>query len=376
MPAGTVLVTDSEGTIVELINESEAGAGIEELEGILSPGFINAHCHIELSHMKGLIPEHTGLVSFVQQVMQNRNAATTQEKAISMQAAEDELQQSGTVAIGDICNGTESLFLKQQSKLYWHNFIEVSGFVDSNAKQRLAAAENVMQAFQASFPLLGNTLAAHAPYSVSKELFRLLNDKTAGQITSIHNQEAAAENELYLQKTGDFLQLYEHFGIDISGFSPTGKTSLRSWLPYFDRGQQLLAVHNCFISAEELEELDASKNSTAGAFSGIHFCICINANLYIENRLPPIDLLIQNNVNIVLGTDSYASNRQLNMMEEVRSIKRHFPYIPLPVILQWATYNGAKALGIEDRFGSFEPGKKPGLVLIDEKNFTAKLLLS
>jgi cytosine/adenosine deaminase-related metal-dependent hydrolase len=375
MPAGTVLVTDREGTIVEFIHEREAGDDIEVLDGILSPGFINAHCHIELSHMKGLIPEHTGLVRFVQQVMQNRNAATTEVRATSMQAAEDELYQSGTVAIGDICNGTESLFLKQRSKLYWHNFIEVSGFVDNNAKQRLAAAEDVMQAFQASFPLLGNTLAAHAPYSVSKELFRLLNDKTAGQITSIHNQEAAAENELYLQKTGDFLKLYENFGIDITGFSATGKTSLQSWLPYFDRGQQMLAVHNSFTSGEELEELDTLRKSTGAAFPGIHFCICINANLYIENRLPPLDLLIKNNVNIVLGTDSYASNRQLNMMEEIRSIKNHFPHIPLPVILRWATFNGAKALRIDERFGSFEPGKKPGLVLIDEKNFTAKLLL-
>jgi cytosine/adenosine deaminase-related metal-dependent hydrolase len=93
--------------------------------------------------------------------------------------------------------------------------------------------------------------------------------------------------------------------------------------------------------------------------------VCINANLYIENSLPPLDMLLDNGCHIVLGTDSYASNWQLNIFEEIKSIQQHFPHIGLENILKWATSNGARALGIDDFFGSFEKGKKPGLVLID-----------
>jgi cytosine/adenosine deaminase-related metal-dependent hydrolase len=374
---GYVLITGPDGSISDIKHENEAGDDVQVLEGILSPGFINAHCHIELSHLRNLVPPHTGLVEFVQQVMSSRNASAPETRLRAMQDAEQELYRSGTVAVGDICNTTDSLILKQNSPLYWHNFIEVSGFVDGGARQRVTAAEDILEKFrqaekQATNEKKGDngyrsTLAPHAPYSVSKELFRLLNERTLQQTISIHNQEAWAENELYEFKTGHFLNLYKNFGIDIYGFSPTGKTSLQSWSPYFTGSQQIISVHNTFTSKVDLDFLRHLDTT-------FYFCICINANLYIENTLPPVDLLLQNGCDLVMGTDSYASNRQLNMMEEINTIQKHFPHIALPTILKWATFNGARALGIQDRFGSLEKGKKPGLVLVNEKSGTSRLV--
>ncbi len=368
-----VLVTEADGTIAAIENEKDAGDDVQVLEGILCPGFVNAHCHIELSHMKGLIAEQGGLVNFVQAVMTNRTAKLQEEKMVAMQAAEKELYHSGTVAVGDICNGTDSLALKKNSPLYWHNFIELSGFVDAAAEKRLAAGEEILKQFKTNGKQetgFQSTLCPHAPYSVSNKLFRLLNDRTAGQLISIHNQEAAAENELYKNKSGDFLNLYKNLGIDIASFLATGKTSLQSWLPYFTNRQKIISVHNTFTSEEDVDWVNSQMSKVSNAewdkrFAiNIHYCLCINSNLYIENTLPPIELLTKNNCNIVMGTDSYASNRQLNMMEEINTVKKYFPLIPLPTILQWATLNGARALGIEEKFGSFEKGKKPGLVLI------------
>lgn len=367
LPAGQVLICKKDGTIETILPEADAGDDILPLDGILSPGFVNAHCHIELSHFKGLIPEHTGLVNFVQQVMSRRNEKNGEEKLVAMQAAQDELFENGTVAIGDICNTTDSIALKQNSPLKWHNFIEVTGFVDAAAKKRLEDTEDILRQFVTNQksrttddrrPMTAGqvTLSPHAPYSVSRTLFQLLNEKTAGQLITIHNQEAAAENELYKTKTGGFLELYKNFGIDISGFELTGKTSLQSWFPYFNGDQRIITVHNSFLSQEDI---DMSKSS-------VDFCICINANLYIENVLPPVELLMNNNCRIVLGTDSYASNHRLNIMAEINTIQQHFPQISLETILQWATLNGAKALGMEEALGSFEKGKKPGLVLINE----------
>lgn len=95
------------------------------------------------------------------------------------------------------------------------------------------------------------------------------------------------------------------------------------------------------------------------------YCLCINANLYIENKVPPIDMLMKHNCTIVLGTDSYSSNWQLSIAKEMEAIHKHFPHIPIETILLWATSNGAKALGLEDEFGSFATGKKPGIAIID-----------
>lgn len=357
-----VLITDEKGTIEELVDPVDAGEGIEQLEGLLSPGFVNAHCHLELSHMKGTIAEGTGLVQFVQQVMGNRTASSEKIQSAMAEAAA-EMYQSGTVAISDICNTADSIAVKQESPLHWHNFVEVSGFVDAVAGARLANMRKVYEVF-IEMGVPGKTgLSPHAPYSVSKTLFRLLDAATADQLITIHNQECDAENELYLQKKGGFLQLYENFGIDAQSFEPTGKTALKSWLPYFSRQQSIISVHNTSISADDL--LFAQQH-LAGGSSSIYYCICINANLYIERRLPPINMLREHNATIVLGTDSYASNHQLNILEEIKKIQERTKYaIPLAEILTWATSNGARALELNTVVGSFEKGKKPGVVLIE-----------
>lgn len=343
-----------QGIVVDVVEAADAGDDVQELTGWLSPGFVNAHCHIELSHLKGAIPQHTGLPAFVQQIVQGREAEQVVIET-AMAAAASELYETGTVAVGDICNTTHSIAMKQQSPLYWHNFVEVSGFIDATAASRLAAAEAVLGAFKAAGFENSSSLVPHAPYSVSRTLFQLINEKTAGQIISIHNQETRAENELFELGTGGFLTLYDQLGIDISGFHPTGASSLQSWIASFNNSQQIISVHNTFTNAADLE---IAKHIQ-------HFCVCIQANLYIENSLPPLLLLQQQHRNMVVGTDSLASNTSLNIWNELQTIREHFPTIPLEILLQWATSNGAAALNISDRFGSFEKGKKPGLVLID-----------
>jgi aminodeoxyfutalosine deaminase len=361
LPTGKVLITSAEGVIIDIVNAEYAGDNVQHFEGILSPGFINCHCHIELSHLKNAIPQHTGLVNFVQQVMSKRTASD-EEKLAAMQQAEAEMYNSGIVAIGDICNTADSLSIKQNSKIRWHNFIEVSGFVEATAEKRLGEMLQVRERLTTHHSPL--TIVPHAPYSVSKKLFELINNLPNNNLISIHNQEAAAENELYKNKEGNFLELYKNFGIDISSFTPSGKTSLQTWLPYFTNNQNIIAVHNTFTSEEDL---NFAKSYITHRTSNIAYCLCPTANLYIENTLPPIDLLLKNNGNIVLGTDSLASNTQLNIWEEIKTIQQHFPTIELQTLLQWATSNGAAALQMNAKLGSFEMGKQPGIVLI-EKN--------
>jgi aminodeoxyfutalosine deaminase len=373
MLSGHVLITEANGTIKEIVREDVAGDGVEVYHGVISPGFINCHCHLDLSYLKDKIPTSTGLVRFVQEVLARRGGLASEENANAMAVACDQMYTDGINAVADICSKEFSARAKADGRMEWINFIEISGFVNSTAQKRFSEAQDVLKYFNEELPGQRSMICPHAPYSVSAELFKLLNKTSKGGLISIHNQECIDENELFLSKKGGFLQLYENMGIDISDFDPSGRSSLQSWLPYFE-DQRIISVHNTCTS---LDDIMYVKQNAKGSF---YYCICIQANLYIENALPPVEILVRENCNIVLGTDSYASNQSLSIVEEMKTIRKHIANISIETLLTWATWNGANALGIADRFGSFENGKKPGVILLEMKddeleNMSVKRLL-
>jgi aminodeoxyfutalosine deaminase len=375
--ADAVLVLDAAGVVAGIVPVADAGDDVEKLPGILCPGLVNAHCHLELSHLKGVLPEHTGLVPFLSAVQQHRFFAPEQVQE-AMVNAEAEMRAGGIVAVGDIGNTTDSLAIKQQHTLHWHSFVEVIGFTEEKAAERLHHYQEILQQFHPhpqshpqphsySHSYSTSSLSPHAPYTISKKMFGLINEVTAGQVVSIHNQECAAEDELYRSRSGQFLELYEAVGINSDFFEASGKSSLQTWLPYFNRGQRILLVHNTFTSEADVlfAQQWLANSRLAGQASAVHWCLCPNANLYIENKLPPVDLLQRHDCHIVLGTDSLSSNHQLSIVEEMSTLRKFFPQLGWEVLLRWATLNGAEALGMESMLGSFDKGKKPGWVVIE-----------
>ena len=360
-----VLITDENGVVENIVHEKDAGDDVQKFNGIISPGFINCHCHLELSHMKGVIPNGTGLVDFLLQVLQHRNA---KEEDIynAMHKAEQEMYDGGIVAVGDISNTIYSAAIKEKSKMHWHTFVEVLGFTEDNAAERLQPYLEVYKHFnqlQTSNFKLQTSLVPHAPYTVSGKMFSLINNLSENKIISIHNQECEAEDELYKTKSGDFFRLLNFLKLDTSFFKASGKSSLQTYLPLLDKAAQILFIHNTFTKQEDI---DFVKQETRNEKRETFFCLCASANLYIEGRMPPVDLFRKNNCNIVLGTDSYSSNWTLSILDEMRRIQQETDYtISTAEILQWATLNGAKALGMDDALGSFKKGKKPGVVLIE-----------
>lgn len=370
-----VLVTQEDGTIEAVIPAAEAGQEVVPVQGLLMPGLINAHCHLELSHLKDVIPPHTGLIEFLCSVVTKRDfpAQLIQERII---AAEKEMFDNGIVGVGDIGNTADTATVKASSLIRWQNFVEVLGFTDEKAVANL-------QHYQEQLTLLSkalsrsplphrSSLVPHAPYSISPKTFQLINQATEGQVISMHNQEHPAENDLYRQGGGDYLQLFRIFGMDRSPFPVTGHNSLRSVLPYFDRGQTIILVHNTCTTEEEIQWANDYASQ-----QGIElvYCLCINANLYIENKVPPARLLHQLGCRVVMGTDSYSSNWQLSMASEIKTMQQHFPSIPLQTLLGWTTREGAAALRWDRELGTFEKGKRPGLVSMDVQQGTSSRIL-
>lgn len=383
----SVLITTSDGVIEDIVPQAEAGDDVEAHTGILSPGLINCHCHLELSHLKDVIPPHTGLIDFLISVVSKRESAPEspsneetietpeQKKYRRIAEAEKEMYDNGIVAVGDIANTADTALTKSKSNLRWQNFVEVISFTDEKANENFSnyqsVANELIRTLQPSTIKHRTSLVPHAPYSISPKTFQLINDATAGQIISVHNQEHPAEDELYKTGGGDYLKLFQLFGMNASPFPVTGKSSIRSYLPYFTKKQTIFLIHNTYMPEEDIVWANdyAATNSLK-----LIYCLCINANLYIENKTPSVELFLKHNCDVVLGTDSYSSNWQLSIAKEMQALLKHSS-VSKQQALQFATINGARALQWDDELGSFEKGKKPGVVLLSDDLSESKRLL-
>jgi aminodeoxyfutalosine deaminase len=370
-----VLVMKDDGSFENILPASEAGSEVKVFEGIISPGLINCHCHLELSHLKNIIPPHTGLIDFLCTVVTKRGfePALIQQ---AMEQAEKEMYNNGIVAVADVCNTADTAIVKTKSNIRWQNFIEVLSLTNAKAAENIKHYQQVKKLIDDALKNANlahrSSLVPHAPYTISPQTFELINEATKNQLITIHNQEHPAENDLYENGGGDFLKLFKIFGVNESPFPVTKKSSLRSYLPYFNQHQSIMLVHNtCTIKSDIEFAIECAKQNNIT----LSWCLCPNANSYIENKMPPLPLLKEMNTLLVLGTDSYSSNWQLSIVKEMQTLQKNFPEIALHQILQMGTLNGAKALQWQNKLGSFEKGKTPGVTLISSDLETSRKLM-
>ncbi len=356
-----VVVYDKEGTInavlnpeIDTINWSE----VEKFEGIVCPGFINTHCHLELSHLKGKISEKTKLHGFVKEIISIRDNSSQEERDMAISLAEAEMIKNGIVAVGDISNGSSTFSFKEKSKLKYHTFVEVFGSDPKIANNAFLHSEEVYNGY---FDKERASITPHATYSVSDNLSQLINSHALenNSLISIHNQETKSENSFFKEGTGEMFAFLKIAEKTKNNFVPTGKNALSSFLGKYSNLNKVLLVHNTFT---EKEDIEWSKEYSANIF----WCFCPNANEYIEKRQPIYSLF--KNENCTIGTDSLASNWSLSILDEMKTISNKDKSISLETLIKWATYNGAQFLEF-DKLGSIEKGKQPGLNLIQNMNF-------
>jgi aminodeoxyfutalosine deaminase len=348
----TIICTD-DGQIIEVQRGIKHKDAIE-LQGLVCPGFVNAHCHLELSYLYNKIPMHTGLVEFITQVGLIRNAATDQEIQQAIQLAEQQMMDAGIVAVGDICNTINTITQKKKNNLHYHSFVEVAGVLDSIASSRYEAGADLQKQFAQLHP---STIVPHAPYSVSQQLFAAINQTNQAMPISIHHQECAAEDQLIRNANGTMIPFLQHITNQQYVVKAQRKSSTEYVLPMLEKQPAILFVHNTFTTQHDI--LFAQQHCR-----NRYWVLCPNANLYIENQLPAqIEFLIDQQETICFGTDSLASNASLNIFREMQTIHQHYPTIPLETLLQWLTANGAEALHMP-HLGQIKAGLSPGLINI------------
>ena len=304
---------------------------------------VNAHCHSELSYLRGKIAPGGGFAEFARTISAVRHESTPEERLSAADYWNARMYREGVTAVGDICNGDTTFALKKKSAIYYHSFIEYFGLAVTDFSRTDSIAG---EARQAGLPC---SVTPHATYSLQDASFRRI--AAEGDLLSIHFMESRAETELF-HNTGPLYQQNREKGTDIDFVhygSPGGR--ITASVP---RDKNILLVHNTFADHETVERIEDhfTRRPT--------WVLCPRSNRHIENAVPPVNMLRSAGVRIAVGTDSLASNEDLSLIEELKM----FRDVPLRELFTWATVNGAEALGIADRAGSFEPGKKPGAVLV------------
>ena len=338
-----VLVVNEAGFIQDILPNKDLidSGNLEFYEGAICPGFINTHCHLELSHMKGQLPKKSGLPSFIASIVENR-IASDEIISLAIQEADDLMLKNGIVGVGDISNNHQSFIAKDSSPIAYHTFLEVFGTQEDFADSIFQSALHLKSQCKHL-----SSITPHANYSVSQALLKKIAESNTGECISIHNQETPSEDEMFLNGTGELARQLS----TKRKFTPTRKSALQSTLPFLPITNVLL-VHNTFTSHEDI--LWVQNN-----YSNVYWTMCPKANLYIENTLPNFALFLEKNIKVTVGTDSLASNDTLCILSELKLIQKQYE-ISLNTLITWACRNGAEALNF-NTLGSFEIGKCPGI---------------
>ena len=354
------------------VEEYRPGRDPAPLEGILVPGWVNAHCHLELSYLHGAIAPGGGFAAFAAAMGRTRGLCTEQQRLQAAERADRAMWEEGVQAVGDVCNGESTFALKSRSPIRYHSFMELFGLRSADAAAQRASVR------RAEATGLRASVTPHSLYSLNTAAFAdaagdgpSAGTPCSGGISgadtaalrrpgrgpaecaplSIHFLESEGEAALF-RGEGDLSEWYARagFSADFLGFgSPTAR--LTAQVP---ASRRVLLVHGCCAGEAEMERIDAHFTRPAT------WVVCPRSNRYISGARPPLELLLRRGAQVAVGTDSLASNTSLSMVAELAAM----PEVPLEKRLWWATGGGAQALGLAHRIGAFETGLSPGAVLL------------
>jgi cytosine/adenosine deaminase-related metal-dependent hydrolase len=351
--SGKTVAVGSNGTIASVYNSISNEENVIALKGLLLPGFVNSHCHLELSWSKGLFPEAFGIEQFygaMRGVHAQRPASTSEIIAVAI----DEQYSNGVNVIADISNTAESCDAKKSSRIRFHTFVETFGLNRLHTNEKLDEAISLLPKFTANSNNSAS-LSAHTLHTLSNELMQSLMRKISdnNMLHSIHFLESK-EEIAFFKHSKPIQNIHEEPYFEKSPF----KTATLAAINLLPQKTSVLFVHNTFAGATDIDQLIAN-------FSEPWFCFCPASNLYITGELPNVPMFISKTQNMVIGTDSLASNHELNLLKEIDILLKAFPKMEPEILLQAITINGARMLNVDHIFGSISPNKKPGLVLLD-----------
>jgi cytosine/adenosine deaminase-related metal-dependent hydrolase len=358
IPGGRVAVEASRVAWVGRRGEpGDPGGPVRDLgPGVLLPGLVNAHCHLELSHLAGSVPFGGGFVAWVEAVVNARDRFAEDEVRRATAAAVRFLEERGTAAVGDVSNTLAHVGTLAASRLDAVVFQELLAWDPERAAPGLAWADERARAVAAELrPGIDVRLAAHAPHSVSPALFALLAER--GGPRAIHLAESAEESAFLLDGSGEWRSFLARRGLGHVIFEPPGTSPVAYLEELGVLHPRLVAAHGVHVDARDRGVL---------ARRGVHVVLCPRSNRNLGVGVADAPALLAAGVRVALGTDSLASAETLDVLDDAVLLQREFPALDPAVIVRTATLGGAEALGL-GRLGAIAPGRAAALAYAPAK---------
>jgi aminodeoxyfutalosine deaminase len=360
---------DDNGTVASIGESPDPRNEKHHVKGAVVPGFVNAHCHLELSYLWKSFRKGTGMAGFIDQINEMRDNKSMEEKLHDIRHWFDLMWNRGVSAMADISNCADTFALKKESPMYTRTFLEVFGTEPEDCD---SVIENVLKLKKVADSCgIDAAPTPHACYTMSPELVTAASaEGLKSGFLSFHSEETQEEEDMLKYGRGAMWDNRKAAGMSVPPV--TGKSSL---LYFIDRlkkvhpapfDEHILLVHEVCL---DQEGIDAVKETMNHPF----IAVCPMSNIFIHNALPPVRLMRSNSLAITVGTDSLSSNDDLDMVAELRCLQNAFPEVGLDEMLVWACRNGAEFLSKADEYGSIEVGKRPGLVIIDNLDADCRL---
>lgn len=352
---------DIDGSVIRTGVSEEPSLEEEWYDGALVPGFVNAHCHVELSYLKGMFRKGSGMAGFIDQINALRDTTTRERKIAAIREQMNKMWDAGVSAMADISNCDDSFAIKSGHPIYTRTFLEVFGTEPEDCPAIIADVR-ALNAKAKSFDL-DAAPTPHACYTMSPELLTAASiDGLKSGFLSFHSEESPEEEEMLISGSGPMWENRKAAGMSTPPV--TGEISLKYFLGRLLAALETPVDGNVLLVHEVcLNEYGVSIARRILAHPFI--AICPRSNMFIHNALPPVGLMRESGIPICVGTDSLSSNDSLDMVSELLCLQENFSDVPLGEMLIWACRNGAEFLDKRTILGSIEPGKRPGIVLID-----------
>jgi aminodeoxyfutalosine deaminase len=356
------VVVDGDGEVKAVAAAGEilprhAGAIVDRVRGVVFPGLVNAHAHVELSAYRGRVAGGRGFVEWVDRFIALRAETPAEEEVEWIGRGTAELEASCTAAVGDVTNTLGAVHPLARAGIAGCVFHEVFGVNRAQVMIRVEGLKAELEERVGPWPTweLAYAPAPHTLYTTHPDAVRALLEsaRTYGARTSLHLAEHPAER-----------RAIEHGDGPVALWLDARLRASLEWprVPLFDYAASLgvLSPHVTLVHLTDAREDELRRVAEAGA----QVVFCPRSNLYIEGKLPPLLAARAAGLAPALGTDSLASNASLDVLAEARALHDRFPGVPARELLAMATWNGARALGRED-LGRIAKGARPGIVAIE-----------
>lgn len=343
------------------IGQGDSGGAINLGRVAILPSLVNAHTHLELSHLRDAVAPTARFIDWVRPLMAARRAyADPADPRIlaAARAAIVEARMAGTGLFGDVSNTLVTVPLLREAGMPAQVFYELIGFNVPDAAERVWQARDVMARQRVEESDVRVALAAHAPYSVSPALFAAIRAEVDGDsdhISTVHLAESAEELEFVRRGTGPWRVLLEELGAWDETWTAPGGSPVEYLLDLGFLDRRVLAVHGVQCTGDDLARLRALR---------ITIVSCPRSNRWVGAGSPPLEGFYAMGVSVAFGTDSLASVGDLNLFGELAEARRIAPKVPASHLLESATLCGAQALGFGHEFGTIEAGKRASLIAV------------